>query len=115
MRRLGQSEVENLHPAVARDKDILRIQIAIGDSLFMRRQATRHLFRVFRGFAYRQLAEVVNGGDGEMIQCRDRLSLLLKTPKPAGAAGESCRQDLDYDLAVEPRIGARYTSPMPPP
>ena len=93
MRRLGQSEVENLHPAVARDKDILRIQIAIGDSLFMRRQATRHLFRVFRGFAYRQLAEVVNGGDGEMIQCRDRLSLLLKRrsrPGPrAKAAGRT--------------------------
>jgi hypothetical protein len=39
-----------------------------------------------------------------MIQCRDRLRLLLKTPEPLGIAGESHRQDLDRDLAVEPRI-----------
>jgi len=45
MRQLGQSEVENLAPVVARDQDILRLQIVVADSLLMRRrQATRHLY-----------------------------------------------------------------------
>lgn len=47
--------VSNLHRAVARDQDIPKLQIAVDNSLLMRRrQATRHLLRVFRGFARRQ-------------------------------------------------------------
>src|SRR5438874_1124969 len=52
---LGQTEVQNLHPTVARDKNILRLQIAVDDSLLMRRrQTTRHVLGVFGGFAQRQ-------------------------------------------------------------
>ena len=54
------------------------------------------------------LAEVVNGEDVGVIQGGNRLRLLLKTPQPLGIAGKSCRQHLDRDLAVEPRI----TSPI---
>jgi hypothetical protein len=127
---LGQAEIENLHASVARNKNILRLQIAMNDPLLVRgRQTTRNLFTVLGGFAHRQgagthplaqgltlqklghevrrafmLAEVVNGEDVGMIQRCNRLRLLLKTPQLLGIAGESPRQDLDRDLAVEPRI-----------
>ena len=55
--QLGQAKIENLHPSVARDKNILRLQIAMNDSLLMRRcQATGNLHAVLYGFAYRESA-----------------------------------------------------------
>jgi len=54
MRRSGQSEVESLHLAVARNKDILRLQIAVDDFLLVRRQATRHLSPRIAWLAHRR-------------------------------------------------------------
>ena len=50
------------------------------------------------------LAEVEDGADDGVIQGGNCLRLLLKKPQPLGIAGKSCRQHLDRDLAVEPRI-----------
>ena len=127
---LGQTEVQNLHPTVARDKNILRLQIAVDDSLLMRRrQTTRNLLGVFGGFAHRQrpgtqplaqcltlqklgdhvgrafvLAKIVHRQNVRMIQRSRGLRLLLKAPQPLGIAGETHRQDLDRDLAVEASV-----------
>jgi hypothetical protein len=50
------------------------------------------------------LAEVVNGKDVGMIQRGDCLRLLLKAPQALGIAGESCRQNLDRNFAVQARV-----------
>src|ERR1700730_9728870 len=39
-----------------------------------------------------------------MIQCCNRLRLLLKATQSLWIAGEGCREHLDCDFAVEPRI-----------
>src|SRR6266566_7406521 len=89
----------------------------------------RNLLGVFDGFAHRQrpgtqplaqcltlqklgdhigrafvLAKIVHRQNVRMIQRSRGLRLLLKAPQPLGIAGETHRQDLDRDLAVEPRV-----------
>ena len=42
--QLGQAEIQNLHPAVAREEKILRLQVAMNNAFFVRRrQSARHL------------------------------------------------------------------------
>jgi hypothetical protein len=50
LRRLRQSKIENLHRAVARDEDVLGLQVAVGDALQVGRRQTAHdLERVLEG------------------------------------------------------------------
>jgi hypothetical protein len=52
---LRQTRIENLQPAIFRDENILRLQIAVNDSFAVRRrQAVRDLQRILRGLAHRQ-------------------------------------------------------------
>ena len=56
-RQLGQSEVKNLHPAVAGEKKILRLQVAMHDALLVRRsKSLGHLDRVVDDSSHRQRA-----------------------------------------------------------
>src|SRR5439155_27373481 len=59
---LGQSEVENLHPPVAQYEDVLRLQIAVNDSLLVSGgQAAGDLDRMLDrlSLAQRGLADLV--------------------------------------------------------
>ena len=102
----GQSEVKNLHYAIARKKKIFRFQISVHDAPIMRRsQSQRRLFCDLNHLAHWDLAnlqplteglafekfghqirgvlsggtEAVNCQDVGMIQGGSRLGLLLKT------------------------------------
>src|SRR5438552_13889361 len=50
------------------------------------------------------LAKIVHRQNVRMIQRSRGLRLLLKAPQPLGIAGETHRQDLDRDLAVEASV-----------
>src|SRR5213082_2180537 len=55
LRQLCQSEVEDLDPSVAGDKDVLRLEVAVDNAFLVScRQPLRQLYRVLDGFAYRQ-------------------------------------------------------------
>ena len=56
-RELGEAEVEDLDPPVARDEDVLGLQIAVDDALVVRGgEPLRDLARVVDRFARRQRA-----------------------------------------------------------
>ncbi len=129
-RQLGQSEVEDLDSAVLRDEEVLGLQVAVDDPFLVRgRQALRDLPRVVerlakreapagqlraQGLAFEQLLhdvgravvgpDVVNRRDVGMVQEPRRLGLLLEPPQPVRVRREGCRQDLDRDVAGQPRI-----------
>ena len=55
LHELGQTEVENLHPTVARDEHVLWLEIAVNDAFLVRRgKAACQLNRVINGPADRQ-------------------------------------------------------------
>ena len=55
--QFGQAEVENLHPAIFGDEDVLRLEVAMNDSFFVRcRESVGDLHAVVNGFANRQRA-----------------------------------------------------------
>ncbi len=127
---LRQPEIQDLHPSVRGDEDVLRLQVAMNHALAIRRcQAMRDLRRKLRGLAHRQRpgahllaqrfafeqftdeirralvnARVVNGQYVRMIQRRQRLGLLLEAPQPIGIGDKILRQDLDGHVAVQPRV-----------
>jgi len=49
-----------------------------------------------------------------MIQRGQRFRFALKARDPLGIGDEQLGQDLDRDIAIELRVAARYTSPIPP-
>jgi hypothetical protein len=53
------------------------------------------------------LAEVVDREDVWMVQRALRARFLLEAREPFGVGGEGGGQDLDGDVATEPRIAAR--------
>ena len=60
--QLGDAEVEDLHAPVAREEDVLRLQIAMDDALLVRGgEALRDLQRDVDGLARRKRARVRAG------------------------------------------------------
>ena len=52
--------------------------------------------------------------DVRVIQLREELGLAPETCEAFGVSSEGRWQDLNRDLTLQPRMVARYTSPMPP-
>ena len=48
--------------------------------------------------------ESVDGADVRMIEGRQRLRLTCEASHPLGIGGEGVRQDLEGDLAIQPRV-----------
>ncbi len=127
---LRETEIEDLDPAVSCDEQVLGFQIAVDDGLFMRRGKTlRDLSGVFQRSPQRQRAarrglaergalqqlrddvrsagvksDVVHGEDVRVVEACGGKRLLLEAPQSRGIRREPGRQDLDGDLAAQPRI-----------
>ena len=132
MSQLGEAEVEDLDPAVPRDEEVLGFQVAVDDSLLVRgREPMRDLRGIFEGFALRGLSagengaqrlafekllddvgrsvalirpDVVDGGDVGVIQDSGGFGLLLEAAQTVRVGRERRGQNLDRDLAGEPRV-----------
>ena len=129
-RRLRQAEVEDLHPALVGDEQVVGLDVAMGDVARVGRgQAIGGLAGVVHGLAHRQwpgveplaqraalqqlehdvavllgAAEVVDGQDVGMRQRGHGLGLALEAREGRGIVGHLRRQDLQRDIAVEARI-----------
>jgi hypothetical protein len=123
----GEAEVEDLHPPVRRDEQVLRLEVAVDDALVVRRrQAARHLGRVLDGLPLGQrpgrepssqslpfeelgdgersavlLAEVVDREDIRVREHSDGLRLALEAGEPARVPCEDLGQNLHGDGAIE--------------
>src|SRR5262249_43123948 len=115
---------------VARDEDVLGLQVAVGDPLPVRGGEPRgDLPRVIerlrrsdpsaaeplaQRFPFEQLADdevqtlvrtdVVYADDVRMIERARRLRLQLEAAKPLRVRGEALVENLDRDVAVQPRV-----------
>jgi hypothetical protein len=58
--------------------------------------------------------DVVHRADVRMGQLRDRARLVLEALLEVPIARQAAGEDLDGNQAIEPRVAARYTSPIPP-
>ena len=58
--------------------------------------------------------EAVNGSDVRVIQRGEDVSLTLESGEPLRVTREQVRQDLDGDLATEPRVVRAIDFAMPP-
>ncbi len=127
VRQLGEAEVEDLHPAVVGDEDVLGLQVPVDDSLLVRGgEAVDDLERVVDRLALREaaaregraqrlafeellddvgravvLADVVDGGDVGVVPDPGSLRLLLEAAQAVGVGGEGGGEDLDGDVAAE--------------
>ena len=116
--RLRETEVEDLHPAFARNKDVVGLQVAMGDVFAVRRrQAMRDLDGVIDGLAMREraarenlaqalsleqlghherrsivLPDIVDAENVGMIEGGDGTRLLLEAPQAVGIGGKRGRQ-----------------------
>jgi hypothetical protein len=130
--QLGESEVQDLGAAVATEKQVVGLEIAMNDSLFMRRrQAASQLLRqgdglgkkksslaqscreglTFEQFGYHVrrsagFTDIEDGQDVGMIESGRGACLLLKAAQTIDAGGESGGQNLDGDVPSESRITA---------
>ena len=127
--RLGQTEIQNLHLPVTREKQVLGLQIAVDDTFAVRgREATRDLADDVDGFpgrerrsqtgAKRVAFEELSGGisrpggqadieDCEDVRMRERghgSRFPLESRAPIGIVGDAGRQDLNRDVTPEPRV-----------
>ena len=128
--QLRQAEVENLDPVIPGHEDVLRLEIPVQDPLFVRRgEAVRYGKRILnrladgdrarvhafaKGLPFQQLrhderrigigADVEDGEDVRVAQCRGRAGLLLEAVEAIDIGREDAGQDLDRDVTPEPRI-----------
>ena len=128
--RLGEAEVEDLHGAVARDHEVLGLQVAVNQArLVRRREPLRHLAQQLEGLpdgkeAARgdmperlaldelhgeerlapRLADLEDRDDVPMVQGRRRAGLADEAPKVLGVGEEVGPEHLDRDLAPEPLV-----------
>src|SRR5690349_15772383 len=65
---------------------------------FTRKKLGNHIWRAV------ELAEIMYREDIRVIQRSRRLRFLLKSPEAFWVAGEGRRQNLDRNLAIEPRV-----------
>ncbi len=129
--RLGEAEVEDLDLAVGRELDVGGLEVAVDDSLLVRRlerlgdlprdgeglvegerPALQPLGEVFaldelhdEGADAARLLEAVDRGDVGVLQLGQDLRLALETGEAVGVGGERLGQDLDRDLALQLRVG----------
>ena len=120
LRQLGEAEVEDLHPAVAGDEDVLGLQVAVDDALVVRGgEAAGDLDGVVDGLARRQrrgadaraqrlafeqlrddvgravvAADVVDGEDVRMIERAGRACFLLEPAQPSASAANDAGSTL---------------------
>ncbi len=130
VRELGEAEVEDLHPAVVGDEDVLGLQVPVDDPLLVRggeavddlegvvdRLARRELAAGedgAEGLAFEELlddvgravvlADVVDGGDVGVVEDAGGFGLLLEAAQAIGVGGEGGGEDLDRDVAAEARV-----------
>jgi hypothetical protein len=128
--RLRQAEVQDLHGAIGTDLHVGRLQIAMNDRLLVRRfEGFGNLARdgqrlVERDRAARQplrqilaldefhhegldalgVLQTVDSRDVRMIQRRDDFRFALEPRHSFRVSHERFGQDLDSDVAIEPRI-----------
>src|SRR5262249_1653596 len=128
--QLRETEVEDLDAPVFREEHVLGLQIAMDDALVVRgRQAAGDLHAVLDRLADRQRAalqrltqrlageqlrhdvrrrcvgaDVVDDDDVGMVERGGSARLLFEAPEAIGIGGEERRQDLEGDVAAEPRV-----------
>jgi hypothetical protein len=127
---LGQAEVEDLDAAVASQEEVLGFEVSVDDAAVVGGgEAARHLASVVDGLArgqrravdpvaqclpVEQLRDhvgralvrpyVVDGDDVGMVERAGGAGLLLEAAQPLGVRGQRCGQDLDRDVARQPRV-----------
>ncbi len=127
---LRQTEVEDLDAAVPGEEQVLGLQVPMDDPLLVGRgEALGDLHRVVDRLADRDraraeaaperlaleqlrddvrrafvAADVVDRGDVRMVETARGRGLLLEAVETIRVLGERRGQDLDRDLALEPRI-----------
>ena len=125
--RLGQAEVEQLHHAVARDEDVLRLEVAMDDAARVRRREAvgdgradldgppprqrAALEEAAQRVALEQLRddvgevalllELIERQDVRMRDGRDRLRLALETDARLLVRGETVGEDFERDVAAD--------------
>jgi hypothetical protein len=128
--QLGQSEVQNLDPIVRGDEQILGLEIAMGDSLLVRRRKSpRHGDGIADRLSHRDgsgqqplpqcgsvqklrhderrialCADVVDREDIGVVEGSGGAGFLLEPLQAVSVARKSRRQDLDCDVAPQSRI-----------
>ena len=140
LHELGEAEVEELHPAVARQEDVLGLQVAVDDAGGVGgREALRDLDRgggdgldrerpavepVPERLALEELGDEVgdavvapdveDGEDVRVAEPPDRLHLDLEPADPVGVGRAGPREDLDGDVAAEPGVPGAPDLAHPP-
>ena len=135
-----QAEVEDFEPAVARQEEVLGLDVTVSDALVMRRSETLgDSARVLGGFADSDgpspesstkglalenlrdnvvllvlLAGVVHGEDVRVRESGDGLSFLMEACQAVAIIDQAFWEELDRHLSAEPGVTARNTSPIPP-
>src|SRR5262249_49408965 len=126
----GKTEIEDLHPPIVRDEQVLRLQITMDDAFGMSGgQSLGDLPRVINGlsrsdwsllyrraqlFAFEQLgdeigrafilADVVNREDVRVIERRGCKRLLLEAAQAIRVLRARGGKDFDCHFAVDPRV-----------
>ena len=127
---LGEAEVEDLHPAVAGQEDVVGLEVAVDDPLLVGGgeaagdldRVVHHLARRQRhpahalaeGLALQQLAhhvgraglvpDVVDGDDVRMVEGAGGPRLLLEPLEARGIGAHRGGENLDRDLAAQARV-----------
>ena len=131
--RAGQAEVQDLHPAVVGQEDVLGLEVAVDDALVVGGgQAAGDLAAVLgglargqraleqavaQGLALEQLghqegrallaAEIVDRQDVGVREGGDGLGLALEPGQARGVVGQVAGQDLDRHVALEVGVAGR--------
>jgi len=138
--RLGQAEVEDLHPAVGRELHVRGFQVAVDDALLVglletlgdlpgdrqrlvyRDGALLHALGQILTLDQLQdeeglavgLLEAVYGGDVGVVEGGEEVGLPLEPGQPLGVAGHLGRKCLEGDLAAELRVLSPVDLAHPP-
>ena len=127
MPQLGEPEIQNLQPSIARNSQVTWLQIAMNHSVLMRRrQALRELHAQTENFLLRQRSgshlfaecdsgdvlhhqeihtlprvEVVDGGDVGMVELREDQSFFVEMLAGGFVDQRTGRKDFDGNIAGE--------------
>ena len=136
---LGQAEVQDLHPPVPGDEQVLGLQVPVDDPLLVGRgQTVCDLDRVVHGFARGQggvahhlpqrhaiqqlehdvgvafvTAGVEDRDEVGVVEGAGGLRLLFEPAEPVGVGQRVRRQDLDRHLPSEPLVAGAVDLPHP--
>ena len=131
LQKLREAEVEDLHGAVAGQRDVGRFQVAVTDPLLVRGlERLEDLSRDAHGFIHGERAareslgerlafdefqnqerdpagfgEVVNCGDARVIERRHGLRFAVETGHAIGIGSKRLGKDFDRDLAFQLGVG----------